>query len=69
MYVGFTRLDPAIGSAAAIGLLEKRSPVLNGAKEVADMDEVKSVVIPRPTKRGIVDLKLNIGRDPTGKCK
>jgi hypothetical protein len=62
-------LDPTIGGTTAIGLFIKRCPVLDGTEEVADMNKVESVVIPCPAEGGVVDLKLYIGRDPTGNCK
>jgi hypothetical protein len=69
MHVGFGGLDPPVRGTAAVGLFEKRGPVLDGAEEVADVDEVKGVVVPCPAECGVVDLKLYIGRDPTRDCK
>jgi hypothetical protein len=68
--VGLGGLDPAVLRAAAVGFLENRGPVLDGAEEVANVDEVKGVVVPCPAEGGIVDLELNIGRDPAvdGEC-
>lgn len=68
--VGLAGLDPAVLRAAAVGFLEDRGPVPNGAEEVADVDKVEGVVVPCPAEGGIVDLELNIGRDPAvdGEC-
>lgn len=63
-------LDPAVWRAAAVGFLEDSGPILDGAEEVADVNEVKGVVVPCPAEGGVVDLKFNIGRDPAvdGEC-
>lgn len=66
VHVGLARLDPAAGGAAAESLLEEAVPVLDGAEEVADVDEVEGVVLPGPRQRGIVDLESDVGRDPFG---
>ena len=65
MYIGFGGLDPAIFGTAAVGFLEKRGPILDGAKQVTDVDEVEGVVIPCPAEGGVVDLELDIWGDPT----
>ncbi|KAI6758426.1 hypothetical protein HG530_010666 [Fusarium avenaceum] len=62
--VGLAGLDPAVWRAAAVGFLEDSGPILDGAEEVADVNEVKGVVVPCPAEGGVVDLKFNIGRDP-----
>ena len=48
--IGFGRLDPAVLGTATVGFLEQRGPVLDGAEEVTDVDEVEGVVIPCPAK-------------------
>lgn len=66
VHVGLARLDPAAGGAAAEGLLEEAVPILDGAEEVADVDEVEVVVLPGPRQGGVVDLEPDVGRDPFG---
>jgi hypothetical protein len=67
--VGLGGLDPAVWRTAAVCFLEDRGPVLDGAEEVADMDEVEGVVVPCPAEGGVVDLELDIGRDPAVDCE
>lgn len=62
----FGGLDPAVGGTAAVSFLEERRPVFDGAEEIADVDEVKSVVVPCPAQGGVVDLELDVGGDPAG---
>jgi hypothetical protein len=64
--VAFSRLHPSTGHAASIGLGEKRRPVLYGAEKVANMDQVKSAVVPGPVEGGVVDLEADIGGKPVG---
>lgn len=65
VHIGFGGLDPAVFGTAAVGFFEQRGPVLDGAKQVADVDEVEGVVIPCPAEAGVVDLELDIRGDPT----
>lgn len=62
--VGLAGLDPAVLRAAAVGFLEDSGPILDGAEEVADVNEVEGVVVPCPAEGGVVNLELNVGRDP-----
>lgn len=64
--ISFGGLDPAVGGTAAVSFLEERRPVFNGAEEIADVDEVKGVVVPCPAEGGVVDLELDVGGDPAG---
>jgi hypothetical protein len=65
VHVGFGGLDPAIFGTAAVGFLEERGPILDGAEEVTDVDEVEGVIVPRPAESGVVDLELDVRGDPT----
>ena len=65
VHIGFGGLDPAVFGTAAVGFFEQRGPVLDGAKQVADVDEVEGVVIPCPAEGGVVDLELDVRGDPT----
>lgn len=64
VHIGLAGLDPAARSAAAVGLLEDGVPISDGAKQVADVDEVKVVILPGPGLSSIIDLELNVGRNP-----
>lgn len=64
--VCFGGLDPAVGGTAAVSFLEEGGPVFDGPEEIADVDEVKGVVVPCPAEGGVVDLELDVGGDPAG---
>lgn len=64
--VGFGGLDPTTWGATTICLLEEGSPIANSSKEITDVNEIKSVVSPGPCKGCIVNLKLDVGWDPSG---
>ena len=65
VHIGFGGLDPAVFGTAAVGFFEQRGPILDGAKQVANVDKVEGVVIPCPAKCRIVDLELDVRGDPT----
>jgi hypothetical protein len=44
--------------------VEEGGPVLNGAKEVADVHKVKVVILPGPGEACVCDLEVYIWRDP-----
>lgn len=69
MHIGFAGLNPAVGGTAAISFLEQSGPVLDGAEEVTDVDEVKGVVVPGPAECGIIYLELDIRGDPAKECE
>lgn len=62
--LGLSALDPAIRLAAAVRLLEQARPVGDGPEEEAKVDQVEAVVSECPFLRAVVNLELEVRRDP-----
>ena len=61
------KLDPAAGLCVRVALLAQLAPVVDGARQRADVDEVEALsFVVHPIALGVIDVELDVGRHPAG---